>query len=64
MTRSVRLVGWAFIAGATISTLTVLVTHAPCTPDAASLTMGFFFGVLHLAYGVYLYFTEKKNPVA
>ncbi len=26
--------------------------------------MGFFFGVLHLAYGVYLYLTEKKNPVA
>ena len=64
MTRSVRLFGWAFIAGATISTLTVLATHAPCTPDAASLTMGFFFGILHLAYGVYLYFTEKKNPVA
>jgi hypothetical protein len=26
--------------------------------------MGFFFGVLHLAYGAYLYLTEKKNPVA
>jgi len=26
--------------------------------------MGFFFGVLHLAYGSYLYLTEKKNPVA
>jgi len=28
------------------------------------LLMGFFFGLLHLAYGIYLYFTEKKNPVA
>jgi hypothetical protein len=64
MTRSVRWFGWAFIGGATFSTLTMLVTHAPCTPDAASLTMGFFFGILHLAFGVYLYFTEKKNPVA
>jgi hypothetical protein len=26
--------------------------------------MGFFFGVLHLAYGAYLYLTERKNPVA
>jgi hypothetical protein len=26
--------------------------------------MGFFFGVLHLAYGAYLYLTEKKNPIA
>jgi hypothetical protein len=23
--------------------------------------MGFFFGVLHLAYGVYLYFTEQRK---
>jgi hypothetical protein len=28
------------------------------------LLMGFFFGVFHLACGTYLYFTEKKNPVA
>jgi len=26
--------------------------------------MGFFFGVLHLAYGVYLYFTEQRKNVA
>jgi hypothetical protein len=26
--------------------------------------MGFFFGVLHLAYGAYLYLTERNNPVA
>jgi hypothetical protein len=28
------------------------------------LLMGGLFGGLHLAYGIYLYFTEKKNPVA
>jgi hypothetical protein len=28
------------------------------------LVMGGIFGSLHLAYGIYLYFTEKKNPVA
>ena len=26
--------------------------------------MGFFFGVLHLACGVYLYLTEKRKNVA
>jgi len=26
--------------------------------------MGLIFGGLHLAYGIYLYFTEKKNPAA
>ena len=28
------------------------------------LVMGFFFGFLHLAYGVYLYLTEKRKNVA
>ncbi len=31
---------------------------------SAHWLMGFFFGGLHLAYGIYLYFTEKKTPVA
>ena len=31
---------------------------------SAHWLMGFFFGVLHLAYGAYLYLTEKKNPSA
>jgi hypothetical protein len=31
---------------------------------SAHWLMGFFFGVLHLAYGAYLYLTEKKNSVA
>jgi hypothetical protein len=26
--------------------------------------MGFFFGVLHLAYGAYLYLTEKRKNAA
>jgi hypothetical protein len=26
--------------------------------------MGFFFGVLHLAYGAYLYLTEKGKNAA
>jgi hypothetical protein len=30
----------------------------------AHIIMGGIFGGLHLAYGIYLYFTERKNPVA
>jgi hypothetical protein len=28
---------------------------------SAHFVMGFVFGVLHLTYGIYLYFTERKN---
>ena len=28
------------------------------------LFMATIFGGLHLTYGIYLYFTEKKNPAA
>ncbi len=64
MTGGIRCFGWLFIIGAMVLVLLMLATRASCRPDIASLVMGFFFGLLHLAYGVYLYFTEKKNPVA
>ena len=31
------------------------------TTEAAHYVMGIFFGVLHLACGVYLYFTEQRR---
>jgi hypothetical protein len=34
------------------------------SPAAANWLMGFFFGALHLAYGIYLSFTEQKKPAA
>ena len=55
-----RLFGWAFILGG-------CGLFAGGIPDwAGRLTyahgiMGFFFGALHLAYGVYLYFTEQRK---
>jgi len=33
-------------------------------PATGSLTMGFFFGGVHLAYGAYLYLTEKRKMAA
>jgi len=60
MPRGMRLFGWAFILGG-------CGLFAGGIPDwAGRLTyahgiMGFFFGALHLAYGVDLYFTEQRK---
>jgi hypothetical protein len=56
--------GWAFIGGAVLLMLSVHLARWTMRPAAANLVMGFFFGGLHLAYGIYLYFTEKQPPVA
>jgi hypothetical protein len=66
MPRGIRFFGWLFIVSA------CLLFYAPLSPLADFIRddisphwlMGFFFGVLHLAYGAYLYLTEKKTPVA
>jgi hypothetical protein len=34
------------------------------TIEIAHYLMGVFFGVLHLGYGIYLYFTERKRAAA
>jgi hypothetical protein len=62
MPRGVKWVGWVFIIAA-CSLLIILVVVNPRFEVSGHWLMGFFFGGLHLAYGIYLYFTEKKNPV-
>jgi hypothetical protein len=63
MPRGIRIFGWAFIIGG-------CGLFALGIPDGverlyyAHGVMGFFFGVLHLAYGIYLYFTEKGKNAA
>ena len=63
MPRGVRWFGWIFI-GLSGGTLCYLTVARPDFDVSGHLLMGFFFGVLHLAYGAYLYLTERKNPVA
>ena len=42
--------------------LLLMSPHVPGNlPNAAHLAMGAVFGGLHLAYGIYLYFTERKR---
>jgi hypothetical protein len=60
MPRGMRIFGWAFILGG-------CGFFAAGVPDWARPLqyahgiMGLFFGGLHLAYGVYLYFTEQRR---
>jgi len=63
MPRGMRCFGWIFIGFACVI-LCILAFLSPNIDFSAHWPMGFFFGVLHLAYGAYLSLTEKKNPVA
>ena len=61
--RGMKLFGWLFIliGFCLIFGFRPLSNLSGFSPH---LLMGILFGGLHLAYGIYLYFTEKKNPVA
>jgi hypothetical protein len=61
MPRGMKLFGWMFIlAGGVVAAGFCLdATLAPF--PAAHIAMGSSFGGLHLAYGSYLYFTEKRK---
>jgi hypothetical protein len=61
MTRGMKWFGILFIGSAIALALTLLLLNATLRPQSAILVMGFFFGILHLAYGIYLYFTENRN---
>ncbi|HZL44406.1 MAG TPA: hypothetical protein VFD66_14140 [Verrucomicrobiae bacterium] len=62
MHRGTKVLAWAFVLG---GTALFFATPQRMIPFAcAQAIMGFFFGVLHLAYGVFLYFTEQKQSAA
>ena len=63
MPRGMRLFGWAFVLGG-CGLFALGIPDWVRRPDYAHGIMGFFFGVLHLAYGVYLYFTEQRKNAA
>jgi hypothetical protein len=60
MPRGMKLFGWAFILGGCALCTAGLPGGARPLVCAHGI-MGFFFGGLHLAYGVYLYFTERRG---
>ena len=63
MPRGIKFFGWMFIGSACLFFYAIFNGWMDFNSRAHWL-MGFFFGVLHLAYGAYLYLTEKKNPAA
>lgn len=64
MPRGIKLFGWAFIlAGCALGVAALFFSGKP-TVDLANWAMGAFFGATHWAYGVYLFFTEKRRNAA
>jgi len=63
MPRGMKFFGWAFVLGGCALFGLGIPDWAP-RPVCAHGIMGFFFGVLHLAYGLYLYFTEEGKNAA
>jgi hypothetical protein len=63
MPRGMKLFGWLFIVCSCglFGELLLSWHQIELNPH---LIMGFFFGLLHLAYGAYLFLTEKKIPKA
>ena len=62
MPRGIRWFGWIFIIGAILLLFLLLAVNvSDPAAEPRHWLMGFFFGVLQLAYGVYLYLTEKEN---
>jgi hypothetical protein len=60
MRRGMRIFGWAFIIGG-CGVFAAGLPNWARPLDYAHGIMGLFFGGLHLAYGVYLYFTEPRR---
>jgi hypothetical protein len=64
MARGIKWLGWMFILGMPVLLFTAHLTRWSITPASANIVMGLFFGGLHLAYGIYLHFTEKQPALA
>jgi len=62
--RGIKLFGWAFILAGCAMLFACAFTPQLRSAEVAHYLMGTFFGVFHLAYGTYLYFTEKGKNAA
>jgi len=64
MVRGIKLFAWLLIILGNTALLIVPGWQTDPNPTFDHAIMGFFFGVLHLAYGAYLYFSEQRKNVA
>jgi len=53
--------GWLLIALACAVTSAIAISEPESGPRTWHAVMGLVFGVLHLAYGIYLRFTESRE---
>jgi len=60
MPRGIKLFGWLLILGGCVFFVAGIPDRVSRETYAHGL-MGLFFGIMHLGYGMYLYFTEKRN---
>lgn len=63
MPRGIKFLGWIYMAASGVLFYLLMLGWINFNFSAHWL-MGLFFGGFHLAYGIYLYFTEKKTPAA
>ena len=61
MPRGIRLFSWGLIVLGGLSLVVIPRFQTEPNPVLDHVVMGFFFGGLHFAYGVYLYFTEPRR---
>jgi hypothetical protein len=61
MPRGIKVLGWVFITVGTLFLMGILVVGDSLEFRFTHPIMGSLFGGLHLAYGIYLQFTEKKS---
>lgn len=61
MPRGMKVFGWGFIVLGCLAAGALAIGRGQSSLLLAHWIMGGSFGGLHLAYGVYLYFTEKNN---
>jgi hypothetical protein len=64
MPRGIKLFGWLFLLVGCVLLAFFAVLPAALAKVGPHFLTGGIFGGLHLAYGAYLYLTERKNPVA
>lgn len=62
MERGIRLFGWVVLLAGTVLACAGQWLPWLWQPRQDHLVMGAVFGAGHLAYGLYLYFTESRNP--
>ncbi len=63
MPRGMKILGWLFVLGGPLL-FAAGIPNGFSRSDYAYGIMGSFFGALQLAYGIYLYFTEKGKNAA